>query len=76
MARSSTSVDVAVIGAGPHGLRARGVEHRIFGEPMVSWTLAVGIEGACAALVLAFATKLNSAAGPVHEGWAPSPLQT
>ena len=43
MARSSTSVDVAVIGAGPYGLslaahlRARGVEHRIFGEPMAAW---------------------------------------
>ncbi|MDH2347386.1 SidA/IucD/PvdA family monooxygenase [Bradyrhizobium sp. SSUT77] len=43
MARSSTSVDVAVIGAGPYGLslaahlRARGVEHRIFGEPMGPW---------------------------------------
>jgi thioredoxin reductase len=36
-------VDVAVIGAGPYGLslaahlRARRVEHRIFGEPMGSW---------------------------------------
>ena len=43
MARSSTSVDVAVIGAGPYGLslaanlRARGVDHRIFGEPMAAW---------------------------------------
>lgn len=43
MGRSSTSVDVAVIGAGPYGLslaahlRARGVEHRIFGEPMAPW---------------------------------------
>ncbi|MER8784751.1 NAD(P)-binding domain-containing protein [Mesorhizobium sp. M1006] len=43
MVRSSTSVDVAVIGAGPYGLslaahlRARGVEHRIFGELMGSW---------------------------------------
>jgi hypothetical protein len=40
---SSTPVDVAVIGAGPYGLslaahlRARRVEHRIFGEPMGSW---------------------------------------
>jgi lysine/ornithine N-monooxygenase len=40
---SSRSVDVTVIGAGPYGLslaahlRARGVEHRIFGEPMGSW---------------------------------------
>lgn len=42
MARSSTSVDVAVIGAGPYlslaaHLRARDVEHRIFGELMGSW---------------------------------------
>ena len=43
MAGSSTSVDVAIIGSGPYGLslaahlRARGVEHRIFGEPMGSW---------------------------------------
>jgi hypothetical protein len=43
MARSSASVDVVVIGAGPYGLslaahlRARRVEHRIFGEPMGSW---------------------------------------
>ena len=43
MASSSTSVDVAVIGAGPYGLslaahlRARRVEHRIFGEPMGPW---------------------------------------
>jgi hypothetical protein len=43
MAGSTASVDVAVIGAGPYGLslaahlRARRVEHRIFGEPMGSW---------------------------------------
>ena len=43
MARSSTSVDVAVIGAGPYGLslaahlRGRGVDHRIFGESMGTW---------------------------------------
>ncbi|MER8887372.1 NAD(P)-binding domain-containing protein [Mesorhizobium sp. M0816] len=43
MAGSNTSVDVAVIGAGPYGLslaahlRARDVEHRIFGELMGSW---------------------------------------
>ncbi|MDN5001392.1 FAD-dependent oxidoreductase [Bradyrhizobium sp. GCM10027634] len=43
MARSSTLVDVAVIGAGPYGLslaahlRRCAVEHRIFGEPMGSW---------------------------------------
>jgi thioredoxin reductase len=43
MARSSSSIDVAIIGAGPYGLslsahlRARDVEHRVFGEPMGSW---------------------------------------
>jgi len=43
MSRSSTFVDVAVIGAGPYGLslaahlRRRAVEHRIFGEPMGPW---------------------------------------
>ncbi|UCI10458.1 NAD(P)-binding domain-containing protein [Mesorhizobium sp. B1-1-8] len=43
MVKSTPSVDVAVIGAGPYGLslaahlRARGVEHRIFGELMGSW---------------------------------------
>lgn len=43
MVGSSTSVDVAVIGAGRCGLslaahlRARDVEHRIFGELMGSW---------------------------------------
>jgi putative flavoprotein involved in K+ transport len=36
-------VDVAVVGAGPYGLsiashlRARGVEHRVFGAPMQAW---------------------------------------
>jgi cation diffusion facilitator CzcD-associated flavoprotein CzcO len=36
-------LDVAVVGAGPYGLsiashlRARGIEHRIFGEPMYTW---------------------------------------
>ncbi|MDH2347392.1 hypothetical protein [Bradyrhizobium sp. SSUT77] len=39
---------------------------------VVGWTLAVSIEGAYAALVLAFATKLDSAAGPAREGLAPS----
>jgi Pyridine nucleotide-disulphide oxidoreductase len=40
---ASGSVDVTVIGAGPYGLslaahlRARGVDHRIFGEPMGAW---------------------------------------
>jgi hypothetical protein len=43
MARLGNSIDVAVIGAGPYGLSltahlsARGVEHRIFGEPMGLW---------------------------------------
>jgi hypothetical protein len=43
MTKSSNFVDVAIIGAGPYGLslaahlRARDVEHRIFGEPMGSW---------------------------------------
>src|SRR5437868_11438067 len=43
MARLGNSVDVAIIGAGPYGLSltahltARGVEHRIFGEPMGPW---------------------------------------
>lgn len=43
MARSSSFVDVAVIGAGPYGLSlaahlsARGVEFRIFGQPMGPW---------------------------------------
>jgi hypothetical protein len=39
----STSIDVAIIGAGPYGLslsaymRASGVEFRTFGEPMEAW---------------------------------------
>jgi len=43
MVTSNTSVDLSIIGCGPYGLslaahlRARGVEHRIFGEPMGSW---------------------------------------
>lgn len=43
MARLGNSIDVAVIGAGPYGLsltahlRARGIEHRTFGEPMGPW---------------------------------------
>ena len=43
MVRSSTSVDVAVIGAGPYGLSlaahlgAQEVDYRIFGETMGSW---------------------------------------
>ena len=38
-----TMVDVAVVGAGPYGLsiashlRARGIEHRVFGAPMRTW---------------------------------------
>jgi O-antigen/teichoic acid export membrane protein len=43
---------------------------------VLGWTLAVSIEGTCAALVLAFATKPNSAACPVHEAPTASPLQT
>ena len=37
------TIDVAVIGAGPYGLsigshlRARGIEHRVFGTPMWTW---------------------------------------
>ena len=37
------TVDVAIIGAGPYGLslaahlRAAGVDHRVFGEPMRLW---------------------------------------
>lgn len=40
----SESTNIAVVGAGPYGLsiaahlRHRGVEHRIFGRPMDSWT--------------------------------------
>ncbi|MBN8963495.1 MAG: NAD(P)/FAD-dependent oxidoreductase [Rhizobiales bacterium] len=43
MARLSDALDVAIIGAGPYGLslaahlRARGIEHRIFGDPMGPW---------------------------------------
>src|SRR4051794_30198839 len=39
----SSTVDVAVIGAGPYGLsiashlQKRGIEHRIFGTPMQAW---------------------------------------
>ncbi|RWM14438.1 MAG: hypothetical protein E5X53_28410 [Mesorhizobium sp.] len=43
---------------------------------VLGWTLAVSIEGACAALNLAFAMKLDSAAGPAHERPTASPLQT
>jgi hypothetical protein len=43
---------------------------------VLGWTLAVSVEGACAALVLVFATKLYSAAGRVPGGPTASPLQT
>lgn len=43
---------------------------------VLGWTLAVSIEGACAAVSLAFTTKWNGAGGAAHEGPAPSPLQT
>jgi putative flavoprotein involved in K+ transport len=39
--------DVAIVGAGPYGLsiashlRARGIEHRIFGQPMHTWRTAM-----------------------------------
>ncbi|WP_293905518.1 NAD(P)-binding domain-containing protein [Phenylobacterium sp.] len=39
----STNTDVAIVGAGPYGLsiaahlRARGVDHRIFGSPLSTW---------------------------------------
>jgi cation diffusion facilitator CzcD-associated flavoprotein CzcO len=39
--------EVAIVGAGPYGLsiashlRARGIEHRIFGEPMRTWRTAM-----------------------------------
>jgi len=42
-ALSTSTVDVAIIGAGPYGLsiaahlQHRGVEHRIFGSPMQAW---------------------------------------
>jgi O-antigen/teichoic acid export membrane protein len=57
---------LAVVGAKLDGLQGL----------VVGWTLAVSIEGACAALVLAFATKLDSAASAVRDGPASSPLQT
>lgn len=39
---------------------------------VLGWTLAVSIEGACAALILAFAMKLDSAAGPVSNRSRPT----
>ncbi|RWP57791.1 hypothetical protein [Mesorhizobium sp.] len=43
---------------------------------VLGWTFAVSIEGACAALILAFVMKRDSAAGPAHERPTASPLQT
>ncbi|MER8459708.1 hypothetical protein NKH89_31140 [Mesorhizobium sp. M0923] len=43
---------------------------------VLGWTLALSIEGAYAALILAFAMKLDSAAGRAHDRPTPSPLQT
>ncbi|TIU86713.1 MAG: hypothetical protein E5W03_08610 [Mesorhizobium sp.] len=45
-----------------------GAKHGGLQGLVLGWTLAVSIEGACAALTLAFETNLDSAAGPVHEG--------
>ncbi|MER8974387.1 MULTISPECIES: hypothetical protein [unclassified Mesorhizobium] len=56
----------AVAGAKLHGLQGL----------VLGWTLAISIEGACAALILAFAMKLGSAAGPAHDRPTASPLQT
>lgn len=39
---------------------------------VVGWTLAVSIEGACAAFVIVVATRLDSISGPVSEEPAPS----
>jgi hypothetical protein len=52
---------LAVVGAKLDGLQGL----------VVGWTLAVSIEGACAALVLAFATKWGYAADPMRLGSAP-----
>lgn len=43
---------------------------------VLGWTLAVSIEGVCAALSLALAMKLDCSAGPVHEEPTASPLQS
>jgi hypothetical protein len=43
---------------------------------VVGWTLAVSIEGACAAVVFGFATKLISASAAAHQAPAPSPCGT
>lgn len=53
------------------GAKLDGLQGLIFG-----WTLAVSIEGVCAALVLTFATKLESAADSVRERPGPTLLQT
>jgi O-antigen/teichoic acid export membrane protein len=42
---------------------------------VVGWTLAVTIEGACAAIVFGFATKLDSAPAPARQGPTPSPCR-
>lgn len=39
---------------------------------VVGWTLSVSIEGACAAFVIVFATRLDSVSGPLSEEPAPS----
>jgi O-antigen/teichoic acid export membrane protein len=59
-------LSLAVVGANLDGLEGL----------VLGWTLAVSIEGACAALVLASVIKLDSAASDVREGQALSPLQT
>lgn len=43
---------------------------------VLGWTLAVIIEGACAAAFLGLVTKLNAAPSSLQENPAPSPLQT
>ncbi|UCI10464.1 lipopolysaccharide biosynthesis protein [Mesorhizobium sp. B1-1-8] len=53
------------------GARLDGLQGVVLG-----WTLAVSIEGVCAALTLALAMKPDSAAGPVHEEPTASSLQT
>ncbi|WP_256806136.1 hypothetical protein [Bradyrhizobium sp. Bra64] len=53
------------IGFAVAGAKLGGLQGLVLG-----WILAVSIEGTCAALVLAFATKLDSAAGSVREGMA------
>ncbi len=55
-----------VAGAKLHGLQGL----------VVGWTLAISIEGACAALILAYAMKLDFATGPTHERPTASRLHT